>query len=539
MLKPVWSAARQYARFARKLHDALRQPITLEQARAIVDRRLQERDTNFLDVVERAVFGNPRSPYLPLLARAGCTLGDLRATVRSRGVEPTLEALRAAGVYVTAEEFKGRRPIVRGDLVAPVRDTDFDNPLLRADYGGETSGTTGPGVRVGMSVENLLAEAPNALLGYEAHGLRGLPVGQWRGIFPNTSAANNLFRSGAFIGQQHLRWFSPSPVSWTPRRVKPRMLTLFVVGVARLSGARLPWPQHVSLDRADVVARWAAETAAAYGGCVLRCVASTALRVALAAQEHRLSLAGVTIVVGGEPITAAKAAGIARSGARWVPTYAFTEGGNVGFGCARPAARDDIHVYRDLHAVIQAPRRVGDSAVTVSALYFTSLSPTARKILLNAENGDHAILEARACGCPLEAAGYTDHLREIRSFGLLTSEGTMVVAHDMVRVLEEVLPARFGGSALDYQMVEEEDDEGFTRLHLRIHPRVGIVDEREVVRTVVQHLTGLSRNLWTEAGTIRIVRAVPVTTARGKLVPLHLGRRPTAPAIAPDGRARP
>lgn len=538
-MRPVWSEVRQYARFARKLHDALRQPITPELARAIVARRLQERDANFLDVVERAVFGNPRSPYLPLLARAGCTPGDLRAMVRSRGVEPTLEALRAAGVYVTAEEFKGRTPIVRGDLVVPVRDTDFDNPLVRADYGGETSGTTAPGIRVGMSVENLLAEAPNALLGFQAHGLRGLPVAQWRGILPNTSAVNNLFRSGAFIGQRHLRWFSPSPMSWTPRRVKPRVLTLFVVGVARLSGARLPWPEYVSLDRADVVARWAAETAAAHGGCVLRCVASTALRVALAAQERGLSLAGVTIVVGGEPITPAKAAGIARSGARWVPTYAFTEGGNVGFGCARPAARDDVHVYRDLHAVIQAPRRIGDSAATVPALYFSSLSPTARKILLNAENGDYAVLESRACGCPLEAFGYTDHLRAIRSFGLLTSEGTMVVASDMVRVLEEVLPARFGGSALDYQMVEEEDEDGFTRLRLFIHPRVAIADEAEVIRTVVQHLTGLSRNLWTEAGTVRIVRAAPAMSAMGKLVPLHLARRPTASAAPPDWPATP
>ncbi|MDQ7859193.1 MAG: hypothetical protein QN174_00380 [Armatimonadota bacterium] len=538
-MRPVWSEARQYARFARKLRESLRHPVTAEQARAIVRRRLEAREANFLEVVERAVFGNPRSPYLPLLARAGCALGDLRETVRARGLEPALEALRAAGVYVTAEEAKGRTPIVRGDLVVPVRDTDFDNPLLRADYGAETGGTTGPVIRVGVSVENLLAEAPNALLAFEAHGLRGLPMGQWRGILPNTSAVNNLFRSGAFIGQRHVRWFSPSPMSWTVRRLKPRALTMCIVGVGWLSGVRLPWPRYVPLDRADVVARWAAQTAAAHGGCVLRCVASTALRVALAAQEHGLSLAGVTMIAGGEPITPAKAAGIARSGARWVPAYAFTEGGNVGFGCARPVAPDDVHVYRDLHAIIQAPRRIGASATTVPALYFSSLSPTARKILLNAENGDYAILEPRACGCPLEAHGFTAHLREIRSFGLLTSEGTMVVATDMVRVLEEVLPARFGGSALDYQMVEEEDDAGFTRLRLLIHPRVAVADEADVVRTIVQHLTGLSRNLWTEVGTIRVVRAAPALTAQGKLVPLHLARRPTASTVPPDGPARP
>jgi hypothetical protein len=520
-----WAKAMQYGRFVRTLREALRHPITPEQARAIVRRRLEEREDNFLGLVESAIFRNPSSPYRPLLARAGAELGDIRDMVRAKGLEPTLETLRAAGVYVTAEEFKGRVPIVRDGHVYRVDDRDFDNPARGAQYEGETGGTTGPGIRVGVSVENLVAQAPNVLLAYEAHGLRGLPVGQWRGILPSTSAVNNVLRGGALIGEVHARWFSPSPMSWTLRRLKPRLLTLSIVAVGRLSGVRLPWPQYVGLDRADVVARWAAETAAARGGCVLRCVASMALRVAVAARTCGISLAGVTIMVGGEPITPAKAAEITRSGARWIPTYAFTEGGNVGMGCARPIAGDDVHLYRDLHAVIQAPRQVGEPAVTVPALYFTSLSPAARKILLNAENGDYAVVESRSCGCPLEEHGFSVHLREIRSFGLLTSEGTMVLAGDMVRVLEEVLPARFGGSPIDYQMVEEEDDDGFTRLNLLVHPRVPIVDEAEVVRTVVHHLTGLSRNLWTDAGTIRIRRAAPVTTARGKLVPLHLARR--------------
>jgi len=528
-MTPPWAELRQLGRFALRLREALQHPITLEQARVIVHRRMVEREVNFLRVVEGAIFRNPRSPYLPLLARAGCGLGDMRDMVRAKGLERTLEALRAAGVYVTVEEFKGRTPIVRDGQVIPVRDRDFDNPSLGPGFEGESGGTTGRGVRVGINVDNLIAQAPNVLLGYEAHGLRGVPIAQWRGILPNTSAINNLFRGGALIGQGHAKWFSPSPIPWGLRRLKPRLTTLFIVAVGRLSGVRLPWPEHVGLDRADVVARWAAQTAAAHGACVLRCVASMALRVAVAAREHGLSLAGVTIMVGGEPITPAKMAEITRSGARWIPTYAFTEGGNIGMGCARPAGVGDIHLYKDLHAVIQAPRQIGGSGVTVPAFYFTALDPAARKILLNAENGDYGIIESRPCGCPLEAHGFTDHLRQIRSFGLLTSEGTMVLVSDMTRVLEEVLPARFGGSPLDYQMVEEEDDDGFTRLNLLVHPRIQIADEAEVIGTVVRNITGSGYHRWTEAGTIRVKRMAPLTTARDKLIPLHLARRVTPP----------
>jgi len=99
----------------------------------------------------------------------------------------------------------------------------------------------------------------------------------------------------------------------------------------------------------------------------------------------------------------------------------------------------------------------------------------------------------------------------------------------MIRVLEEVLPARFGGSPLDYQMVEAEDGDGFTRLNLFVSPRIRIADEAEVVRAVVKHLSGSNRNLWTDAGTIRIVRAEPVATPREKFVPLQLAGRPRRP----------
>ena len=57
-------------------------------------------------LVEKGVFGYPRSPYLPLLKLARCELGDIESMVRSRGLEHTLHTLRNAGVYFTFEEFE-------------------------------------------------------------------------------------------------------------------------------------------------------------------------------------------------------------------------------------------------------------------------------------------------------------------------------------------------------------------------------------------------------------------------------------------------
>jgi hypothetical protein len=106
-----------YARFARGFGPFLRRHVTLTEARDIVRRRLNEREAAFLRMVERGIYGYPRSPYLPLLEQAGCELGDIRAMVRAQGMEATLRSLREAGVYVSFEEFKGRQPIRRNGTV--------------------------------------------------------------------------------------------------------------------------------------------------------------------------------------------------------------------------------------------------------------------------------------------------------------------------------------------------------------------------------------------------------------------------------------
>ena len=255
------------------------------------------------------------------------------------------------------------------------------------------------------------------------------------------------------------------------------------------------------------------------------------MRVCLAAQEHGFDLSGAVFWVTGEPPTPAKVRVITRTGARFVPHYALTETGYVGSGCAQPADINDLHFFNDILALIQYPRQVPGSEITVDAFHFTTLLPTAPKLMLNVESDDYGVIERRSCGCPLEAYGFTEHLRDIRSFRKLTGEGVTLIGGEMIHILEEVLPARFGGSPLDYQLLEEEDEQGFTRLSLLISPRVGAVNEQSVIDTVLESLrrSSVSANLawaiWSQTKTLRVKRMEPIWTARGKLMPLHLLQR--------------
>ena len=166
--------------------------------------------------------------------------------------------------------------------------------------------------------------------------------------------------------------------------------------------------------------------------------------------------------------------------------------------------------------------------MTVPAFNLTALLGTAPKVLLNVQSDDYGVIEERSCGCELERYGYTTHLRDIRSYSKLVGEGVTLIGNEMLRVLESVLPARFGGTPLDYQLSEEEDDKGFTRLFLCISPRVQIKDERDVTDVVLRSLSESSamadaaRTVWQQARSLQIRRAEPVWTARGKLLPLRV-----------------
>jgi hypothetical protein len=181
-------------------------------------------------------------------------------------------------------------------------------------------------------------------------------------------------------------------------------------------------------------------------------------------------------------------------------------------------------------ALIQAPRAVPGFDFSVPSFHYTTVLGSAPKILLNVESDDFGTVETRSCGCPFEELGFTTHISGIRSYRKLTGEGVTLIGSDMEYILEEALPASCGGSPLDYQIVEEEDEHGFTRLTVRVHPSVAIASEQQVIDAILRALAGrsgaadMSRGIWRQAGTFRVRREAPTLTSRGKLMPLVVNR---------------
>src|SRR5262245_54459174 len=478
---------KMYGRFARDLPNFLRHTLTINEAVAIVRRRLAEREENFLRIVKRAIFGRRQSPYLSLLKLAQAEFGDVQNLVHSKGLESTLTSLREAGVYVTFEEFKGRKRIVRHGEEILTQARDFDNPFLRPCYEIESGGSIGAGTRVGTDLEHLADRAANFLLAHEVHGTANAPAAIWRGVLPDSSGINSILCS-ARIGNVPRKWFTP----FTSRDVNPSLKYWLAmrsfIAVGRFCGAPIPAPEAVSPEQAGVVARWANETVKAEKNCYISASASMSLRVCLAARTEGLNIAGTVFSGGGEPLTPAKFREISAAGARCVPGYHFTEAGLLGTSCGQPIDTNDLHFFKDTFGLIQCPRSVEGAGTEVGAFYFTTLLPTTPKILLNVESDDYGTVEQRSCDCPLGGYGLTVHLRDIHSFSKLTSEGVTLVGSEMLHILDELLPARFGGSALDYQLLEEEDEQGHTTLNLLVSPKVDISNSQEVIAFVLQSL---------------------------------------------------
>lgn len=531
-----------YARFAWGLPRFLARRSSLEEALEVVRRRHAEREANLLCLFADSVYGHPSSPYLPLLRRAGCELGDLGAMLAADGVEATLGALHDAGVYVSFEEFKGRRPIVRGGHEQAVADRDFDSPRLHAGFTARSSGTTGRATRTFHDLDHVRDTVPFRLIGAEAHGVRTAPLALWLSSLPGVAGVN-MALSSSVIGNPPERWFTPLERG-AAQPFRQRVAVEAFVALCRAGGVRVPRPEPVPFDDPTPIVDWLVAALARHGRCELRAFASSAMRVARAATARGVDLTGAVFSCGGEATTPAKQAAIEACGARMVSFYAIAETGPVGFGCPRSADARDHHLSSDRLAVVARQVELAEFGFAVDGLFLTSLLPGAPKVMINVESDDCGRLSeppgGAGCGCALERAGFRRRVHDVRSYRRLTAEGVTLVREPAARLIERLLPDRFGGSALDYQLCEEEGVDGQTRLTLRIDPAVGALDEPAAARELLAALSGqpgataLAAAFWRSAGTIQVRREAPLRTPAGKQLPIVV-----AALGARDGRHPP
>jgi hypothetical protein len=95
---------------------------------------------------------------------------------------------------------------------------------------------------------------------------------------------------------------------------------------------------------------------------------------------------------------------------------------------------------------------------------------------------------------------------------------------DILKVLEVDLPARFGGTGFDYQLIELEDAAGVPRIKLIINPGLGPCDPgrvKEFFLEAIGAFSGAGRVMslqWRDGGYLSVVRAVPALGPSGKIV---------------------
>jgi hypothetical protein len=478
----------------------LRNPTTTERAAAALAARLAARAAALRDVVARA--GAMRSgPYRSLLEAADVRVEAVELSVARAGVEATLEDLWRRGVSLSVGAVTGRRT---------------------AAAWTSSSGSRGRPRVVPVPFAFLAERATDDRLFLEARGGLGWEHAVWEA--PG-GALLTLLRY-ARCGVRPRRWFSPIDPRSPGLGARYRWSSALLQLGGRLAGVSLPPLEVVSVEHPGPVLAWMQTVLRRGATPHLDTFVTPALRLARVARARGVDLSGARFTVVGEPLTAARRATIESTGAHVVPTYRTAEAGVVGYGCLAGAVSDEVHIAHDLVAVVSSPPS-DDGESSLRPLWVTSLRRHAPMLLLNAALGDGGVIGARPCGCPLEDLGWRTHLHTIRGIDKLTAAGMTFLDVDLVRILDELLPARHGGGPTHYQLVEEEGDDGEPLLRLLVHPEVGPVDVKALRRTFLEAIgrgPTLHRVMamqWRAIGLLRVERRPPLVGRTGKVLHVH------------------
>jgi hypothetical protein len=386
-----------------------------------------------------------------------------------------------------------------------------------------------------MNLATVWSDAVDRLLIFEAVG--GLDWWQAHWGIPGGFALAYLLECAAF-GVRRTAWFSQVDPATPGLHSRYRWSARAMWLGGWLADVPQPVPRYAPPDDPWPIVQWVLEAQRAGGTPHLFTYASSAVRLCQRAARAGVSLKGLKVTFGGEPTTEARLAVVEGSGATVFKSFGARECNIIGQGCLEPVATDDFHLLHDRLAVVQPGPDDATAELPAAALLLTSLLPTAPLTLLNVCLGDQAQFVSRSCGCPLERRGWTTHLHTVRSYQKLTAAGMnfldvdliRVLEPDIVRALEQVLPARFGGAPTDYQLVEEEQADGRSSLRLLIDPAVGPLDPTEAAdafltalgsRSPAERLMALH---WRGEALVRVERRRPYTTGVGKIHHLHQTR---------------
>jgi len=535
-LTKVWTRSRDLIRLAHHIRDFLAEPITIEQAVESIARGIGQREARFLKKLEYSIYRNPKSPYRQLLDAAGCEYGDVARMVEIEGLDGALDRLQAAGVYLTFDEFKCRTATVRGSRSFHFQPEDFRDPAFRAESFGQTGGSSGLPMRFGRSFALTAQWAAYWCVFFAANEIAGHPLIFWTpgnsgSIGPQLACAKFSQRTDAWFISQEMTHLADRAYSWSKHWIARRF-------------AGLPRSRNVAYHDTAPVLACVLEILRERKAVSINTTPSAAVRLSLAAREQGSSLAGVIFLLGAEPLTPGRRDTIESAGARATPLYGSTEAIWTGGQCPFPRHADEVHVLRDLYAVI--PSSVPDplSETGASRLLFTSLAPVTSIVTLNTDIGDCGVIQNRRCDCLYDRLGCRQMIHTIRSSDKVTGFGVTIWVADICHVLANVLPRRYQAADTDFQLVEARTEDGLPRYCLLVHPRVAPLDEQEVVKCFVRELGrrkthyGFMTGIWEREKALSVHRHPPLVTERGKLLPFFRLRAALSQgaAVFEDGR---
>ena len=230
----------------------LRRPLREAEAVAVLRRRLHA-DQPRPDTIRRALHGHPASPYPRLLAMAGCEYGDVARLVERDGVEATLTALARSGVYLTVDELKGRRPVLRGSVGYEVNPAGLASPDVPSHLGTGRAAVAARDPRRVARPRRRPAQAVNLALCFAARAGRAWRHAMW--LVPG-GAASIVLLPYAALGCSLSAWFSPVESGSTSVDWRYRWSQRLLRWGGRLGGISFPGPVDVPLTQPLAVARW-------------------------------------------------------------------------------------------------------------------------------------------------------------------------------------------------------------------------------------------------------------------------------------------
>ena len=500
----------------RQVDQFMDKPILIDECKQYVEDSMQKREENFLYTVKELIYGYKNNPYRMLLDNAHIAFSDVQAITKQEGIEGALQILKDEGVYITFEEFKGRKITKRNGKEFCFTQRDFRNEF-KGILGKVYSGTSqGSGTVINWGYEYLINKTRHEMIMFDMHGCLNYPFAIWYPIFPS-----HLILYAMRLRKMRVPlsiWYTPVTFP-SPKRVQD-FFDLYMYRIKVLHKISL---KYVPLDSPYPIAEWAACMIKQYGKCSISAFCSGAVRICLAAKEKGLSIRGTVFFVAGEPLTQQKREEIEGCGCKVVNAYYFSEGGFVGCSCiSQGSTADEIHFFKDCFAIIQHKRNIPGYENTVGAFLVTSFYKDCPILMLNLENGDYGTIKQVDCAHTYDDAK-KQHIMNIRSFEKLTTEGVTFYINDFIPIIEERFPRKFGGSSIGYQLVEDVDKRGLSRLILYIHPDIVGIDEREVKNTLYKNIsTNINRDIrlkmWEQIKVLRIRREVPLATVRGKII---------------------